>query len=165
MKTDSEFKILFKKHAAELLALTGDREALPAISAWAQAAGASFRAFPTIVSRRDGDRAPLALRVKGEDLREFLAGPLFDCGESRAEGDGEPADTLCAAGHRFCTITPAGEVVACRGMRGLPSRRTGAASKPAPATAGRRRSPSRPMRPKAAPRRNCSRRSARPQTA
>jgi len=35
MQTDSEFKILFKKHAAELLALTGDHGArVLNVTAW-----------------------------------------------------------------------------------------------------------------------------------
>jgi radical SAM protein with 4Fe4S-binding SPASM domain len=93
--------------------MTLNREAVPAIAAWAEAEGAAFRAFPVIVARRDGDTTPLALRVRGEELREFLAGPHFDCGEARAVGEAEATDPLCAAGLRFCTITPDGEVVAC----------------------------------------------------
>jgi len=92
--------------------MTLNCEAIPALSAWADAAGATFRAVPVIVARRDGDPAPLALRVHGEELREFLASPHFACAESRVAGDGETA-ALCAAGIRFCTITPAGDVVAC----------------------------------------------------
>jgi MoaA/NifB/PqqE/SkfB family radical SAM enzyme len=93
--------------------MTLNRGALPDIAAWAGAVGAAFRAFPVIVSRRDGDPRPLALRVRGDELRKFLAGPHFDCGESRAACDADPDAPLCAAGVRFCTITPAGDVVAC----------------------------------------------------
>jgi len=92
--------------------MTLNREALPDIAAWAGAVGAAFKAFPVIVSRRDGDPRPLALRVRGEELRKFLAGPHFDCGESRAACDADPDAPLCAAGVRFCTITPAGETPA-----------------------------------------------------
>ena len=93
--------------------MTLNRDSLPGIAAWADSVGATFRAFPVIVSRRDGDEAPLALRVQGEELREFLAGPHFDCGEARAAGTGDGGDPLCAAGRRFCTVTPAGDVVGC----------------------------------------------------
>ena len=93
--------------------MTLNRDALPGIAAWAGAVGAAFKAFPVIVSRRDGDPKPLALRVHGEELREFLAGPHFDCGESKAAGGAEASASLCAAGVRFCTISPAGEVLAC----------------------------------------------------
>jgi MoaA/NifB/PqqE/SkfB family radical SAM enzyme len=93
--------------------MTLNSDAVPDIAAWAEAAGATFMAFPVIVSRRDGDPAPLALRVRGDELREFLAGPHFDCGEARVVGDADPADPLCAAGLRFCTVTPSGDVVAC----------------------------------------------------
>ncbi len=84
--------------------------AVAGIAAWAETIGVPFKAYPVIVSRRDGDPAPLALRVRGEELRQFLAGPYYDCGEARVAGDDDP---LCAAGRRFCTVTPAGDVVAC----------------------------------------------------
>jgi radical SAM protein with 4Fe4S-binding SPASM domain len=93
--------------------MTLNRDAIPALAAWAEAAGATFRAFPVIVARRDGDPRPLALRVQGEELREFLAGPHFDCGESRTAGDAQTTAPLCAAGVRFCTITPVGDVLGC----------------------------------------------------
>jgi radical SAM protein with 4Fe4S-binding SPASM domain len=88
-------------------------DALAGLPAKVEVSVSDFRAFPVIVARRDGDPAPLALRPKGEELREFLAGPHFDCGEVRAAGDVDPAGTPCAAGFRFCTITPGGDVIAC----------------------------------------------------
>jgi radical SAM protein with 4Fe4S-binding SPASM domain len=94
-----------------LMTLNGD--AIPALAAWAEAAGATFRAFPVIVARRDGDPRPLTLRVQGEELREFLAGPHFECGESSVAGEAQMEASLCAAGVRFCTITPAGDVLGC----------------------------------------------------
>jgi radical SAM protein with 4Fe4S-binding SPASM domain len=90
--------------------MTLNRDALPGIAAWAGSIGVPFRAFSVIVARRDGDPAPLALRLRGEELRRFLAGPYYDCGEARAAGEDDP---LCAAGRRFCTVTPAGDVVGC----------------------------------------------------
>jgi radical SAM protein with 4Fe4S-binding SPASM domain len=98
--------------------MTWNRDAIPAVAAWAAAAGAAFRAFPVIVSRRDGDPGPLALRVQGEELREFLAGPHFDCGEAGALREADPSATLCAAGLRYCAITPCGDVVACNILPG-----------------------------------------------
>jgi hypothetical protein len=97
---------------------TWNRDAIPAVAEWATAAGAAFRAFPVIVSRRAGDPAPLALRVRGEELREFLAGPHFDCGEAGALREADPSATLCAAGLRYCAITPSGDVVACNILPG-----------------------------------------------
>jgi radical SAM protein with 4Fe4S-binding SPASM domain len=93
--------------------MTLNRDLVPAVAAWATATGATFRAFPVVTVRRDGDPTPLALRVRGEKLREFLAGPHFDCGEGRAAGEVQATDSLCGAGLRFCAITPAGDVVAC----------------------------------------------------
>jgi radical SAM protein with 4Fe4S-binding SPASM domain len=96
--------------------LTLNRDALPGIAAWADTIGVPFKAYPVIVSRRDGDPTPLALRVRGEELRQFLDGPHFDCGEARAAGEDDP---LCAAGRRFCTVTPAGDVVGCTILPGV----------------------------------------------
>jgi radical SAM protein with 4Fe4S-binding SPASM domain len=98
--------------------MTLNRDAIPAIAAWAETIGVPFRAFPVIVARRDGDPGPLALRVQGEELREFLAGPHYDCGEAGALREADPSATLCAAGLRYCAITPSGDVVACNILPG-----------------------------------------------
>lgn len=82
------------------------------VGAWAAEVGAGFSAIPTIVSRKDGDPAPLAVRASQEALRAFYTGPCFDCGGAKpAEPD--PDSPPCAAGRRFCSITPAGDVLAC----------------------------------------------------
>jgi radical SAM protein with 4Fe4S-binding SPASM domain len=91
---------------------------IPAVAAWAREVGAEFAALPAIVSRKDGDPGPLAVRVPEAELREFYSGPHFDCAEVRGADAPESDDALCAAGSRYCSITPSGDVLACNILPG-----------------------------------------------
>jgi radical SAM protein with 4Fe4S-binding SPASM domain len=98
--------------------MTLNLSGVPAVAAWAREVGAEFAAVPAIVSGKDGDPGPLAVRVPEADLREFYSGPHFDCGEVRGADEPESEDVLCAAGSRYCNITPSGDVLACNILPG-----------------------------------------------
>ena len=91
---------------------------IDAIAAWAEEIGADFMAFPSIVARKDGDLTPLRLRVPDEELLAFFSGPHFGCSEPGHENRADPDGGLCAAGSRYCNITPAGDVLACNILPG-----------------------------------------------
>jgi len=98
--------------------MTRNLSEVPAVAEWAGRVGADFVAVPTIVSRKDGAPGPLAVRVPETDLRGFYAGPHFDCGEVRSPDLAGADDALCAAGSRYCNITPSGDVLACNILPG-----------------------------------------------
>jgi MoaA/NifB/PqqE/SkfB family radical SAM enzyme len=69
---------------------------------------------PMLVPRRDGDRAPLALAAKREDLRAFFSDPVL----AREWAQPVPClpdrrEELCGSARRTCMISPYGEVFAC----------------------------------------------------
>jgi MoaA/NifB/PqqE/SkfB family radical SAM enzyme len=84
------------------------------LMALAENLGAGCGFDPMLVPRRDGNRAPLALAPKREDLRAFFADPVLarewaqpvPCVPERGE-------ELCGSARRTCMISPYGEVFAC----------------------------------------------------
>lgn len=84
------------------------------VFAYAQQIGAVCRADTKIVHRKDGNLAPLRLRVPEEELLPFYRGPFSGCHLDGDLADGRPLNgPLCAAGIRFCAITATGDVLAC----------------------------------------------------
>lgn len=81
-----------------------------AVRAWAGSLGAECRTAPAIVARRDGNPAPLRLRVAPAEWLPMVGGPETGCDG----GDGGPDDRpLCAAGTRYAVITASGDVFPC----------------------------------------------------
>jgi MoaA/NifB/PqqE/SkfB family radical SAM enzyme len=80
----------------------------------AESLGAGCGFDPMLVPRRDGDRTPLALGAKREDLRAFFSDPVLarewaqpvPCVPERGE-------ELCGSARRTCMISPYGDVFAC----------------------------------------------------
>lgn len=84
------------------------------VFAYAQKIGAECRADTKIVHRKDGNLAPLRLRVPEEQLLPFYRGPSTGCAlVEEAEGSAQTEGPLCAAAVRFCNITATGDVLAC----------------------------------------------------
>ena len=89
------------------------------VAAYAGKVGAGFQASPTIMAKKDGDPATLALRVPQQDLIPHYGGPHLGCHVP----DQDPADPrqdgpLCAAANRYCNITSSGDVMACNILPG-----------------------------------------------
>lgn len=84
------------------------------VFAYARRIGAECRADTKIVAKKNGNPAPLALRVRESDLVSFYSGPYSGCGLPGA-GARLPREDgpLCAAGVRYCNITAQGDVLAC----------------------------------------------------
>ena len=89
-----------------------------AIAEWAAGLGAECRLSPFITAKKDGDTAPLALRVLQEDLVRELGGPVLGCHDEGARTGPDPDAPLCAAGSRYACITSAGDVMACNILPG-----------------------------------------------
>jgi radical SAM protein with 4Fe4S-binding SPASM domain len=87
-----------------------------AITAWGEARGCEVRISPTITARKDGDPAPLALRVPQAELARELGGSVLGCFDRERRLD--PEAPLCAAATRYACITAAGEVMACNILPG-----------------------------------------------
>lgn len=92
---------------------------IDAVFEYAARIGAECQANHSIIAKKDGDKAPIALRVPPEQLLPYLGGPHAGC--HLPEGDG-PTGThdgpLCAAATRFANITSAGDVMACNILPG-----------------------------------------------
>lgn len=89
------------------------------VAAYAERVGAGFQASPTIMAKKNGDPATLALRVPQKELVPHFGGPHLGCHLP----DDDPADPrrdgpLCAAANRYCNITSAGDVMACNILPG-----------------------------------------------
>ncbi len=84
--------------------------------AFAESIGAIGSSFAKILSKKDGDPSPIALRLPDELLPVIFA-ETTDLGcsidEERREPDSGP---LCAAGVRYANITSSGDVLACNIM-------------------------------------------------
>jgi radical SAM protein with 4Fe4S-binding SPASM domain len=83
-----------------------------AVRDYAAAIGATCRVAPTITARKDGDVAPLALRLPLERAYAEIGGPIGGCHPGDLDGP------LCAAASRYCVITSSGEVMACNVLPG-----------------------------------------------
>lgn len=78
--------------------------------------GAVGSSFAKILSKKDGDPAPIQMRMPNEALPEFFArspelGSAAETGEPKRD-----QGPLCAAGVRYANITSAGDVLACNIM-------------------------------------------------
>ena len=89
-----------------------------AIAEWAAGLGVECRLSPFITAKKDGDTAPLALRVLQEDLVRELGGPVLGCHDAGDRQAPDPEAPLCAAGSRYACITSAGDVMACNILPG-----------------------------------------------
>lgn len=114
-------ELLCRRHVEVVLktpVMTHNYSGIDAVATWAEEVGADFMAFASIVARKDGDLAPLRLRVPDEELLAFFSGPYFGCNEPGDENGADPDGGLCAAGRRYCNITPTGDVLACNILPG-----------------------------------------------
>lgn len=91
-----------------------NRGAVAQVFAYARRIGAQCRADTKIVAKKNGNLAPLRLRVRESELVSFYSGPYSGCGlpgsDASSVRDNGP---LCAAGVRYCNITAKGDVLAC----------------------------------------------------
>lgn len=91
----------------------------PGIQALADELGVKTKFDPTITPRLDGDRAPLALRVSGETLKNLFLDPIVTVGVDDVCAPPPPVDAQvlsrhpCGAGHSSVYVTPQGDVVPC----------------------------------------------------
>jgi len=98
--------------------LTLNRHCIDDVATYARRIGATFRADPNILPRRDGNLAPLALAVDKRDLLPVVNDSYTGCwspDEGRAGDDSLP---LCGAATRTASIDSAGNVHACTIMPG-----------------------------------------------
>ena len=85
-----------------------------AVARWAAERTLECRVDPVISHRKDGDLAPIALRVPPSHLLPYYAGPGRTAGTRAARARAsDRSDPLCAAGTRYANITAAGDVLAC----------------------------------------------------
>ncbi len=75
---------------------------------------------PMITARNDGDRAPVRLRVRGQDLLPLLRDPVLNPNPPRrsAQAAAGPVrddldDITCGAGHNACYVSAYGDVMPC----------------------------------------------------
>lgn len=94
--------------------MTLNQGSLASIREYAQAIGAECRSSPLITARKDGNTAPLGLRLAPSAAFGELGGPVaIGCFR-----DEDPEGPLCAAASRYCCITATGDVMACNILPG-----------------------------------------------
>ena len=104
--------------------MTHNHKEIEGVAKYAESVGADFQVSSTILAKKDGDLAPLALRVSHEELLPLYGGPHLGCGLPDQESGGLAEDDprkdgpLCAAASRYCNITSAGDVMACNVLPG-----------------------------------------------
>jgi radical SAM protein with 4Fe4S-binding SPASM domain len=93
---------------------------LPAIRAYAAKVGAQSMTFATIFPKKNGDPAPLALRLSDEQMTAFYRdGPTSGCHTHIETSDDPRIDgPQCAAASRYAVITYNGDVMACNLLPG-----------------------------------------------
>jgi radical SAM protein with 4Fe4S-binding SPASM domain len=85
----------------------------------AEALGVEARVHTTIAAAKDGDLAPLELRLPAPDAVRIAGGPDTGCPVPDEAADHPAGDgPLCAAGVRYANITAAGDVLACNILPG-----------------------------------------------
>lgn len=94
-----------------------NRAGLPDVFAYAERIGAECRAFAGITHRKDGNVAPVALRLDGDDLTDFFRTPFSTCRQPVPTGE-EKHGPLCAGGTRYANVTATGDVMACNILPG-----------------------------------------------
>lgn len=87
------------------------------VGRFAERIGASFGASPTITAKKNGDLAPLELRIDHGRLETYYGGPSSGCAVDQPTGEIDNAP-LCAAGHRYVSIAASGDVMACNILPG-----------------------------------------------
>ena len=81
--------------------------------------GVEARVYTTIVAARDGNRAPLELRLPAPDAVRLAGGPGAECYSPDEVAEHPAGDgPMCAAGVRFANITAGGDVLACNILPG-----------------------------------------------
>ena len=93
---------------------------ITAIRAYAAKVGAQSMTFATIFPKKDGDPAPLALRLTDEQMTAFYRdGPASGCHTHFETSDDPRIDgPQCAAASRYAVITYNGDVMACNLLPG-----------------------------------------------
>ena len=92
---------------------------IDAVAAYAEEVGAGFQVSPTIMAKKNGDPATLALRVPQQDLLPHYGGPHLGCHIPEEDPTDPRRDgPLCAAANRYCNITSSGDVMACNILPG-----------------------------------------------
>lgn len=94
--------------------MTLNRGHIELVQDYADSVGAGCQVFSTLVSRSNGDSAPLALQLPGQELARLDA--IEPSGDVR-EVPGNA--TMCGAGTRSATVLPNGDVVACSILPGV----------------------------------------------
>lgn len=96
-------------------------EEFDALLRWGEAHGIKVMFDPTITVKNNGDRAPLALRVTRDQLRNILSHPSVNQAQPPALSPsssrlGLVDDLPCSASHSNCYISPYGDVYPCVAM-------------------------------------------------
>jgi radical SAM protein with 4Fe4S-binding SPASM domain len=87
------------------------------VAAWAAGLGIECRTDPAITHRKNGDLAPVALRVAPEHLLPYYSGPGAAAAARAASAEPhDPDERLCAAGARYANVTASGDVLACNSL-------------------------------------------------
>lgn len=92
--------------------MTLNRGDVGAVREYAARVGAECQISPVILAKKDGDTAPLHLRVPLEEAYSEVGGPIGGCRPADLDGP------LCAAASRYCVITSSGDVMACNVLPG-----------------------------------------------
>jgi radical SAM protein with 4Fe4S-binding SPASM domain len=113
-----------RRHGVELLLkvpiTTPNAQGVDKVFAFAREIGAACRADTKIVHRKDGNPAPLRLRVPEQQLIPFYRGPFSGCSIPEEFADDPRREgPLCAAGVRYCNITATDDVLACNILPGV----------------------------------------------
>ncbi len=99
--------------------MTLNRESYRGALEYAVSIGAEGGSFAKILSKKDGDQAPVALRMPSDGLQEFFSSNQETACAVMPEGGSIEPGPLCAAGVRYATITASGDVMACNVMPGV----------------------------------------------
>jgi radical SAM protein with 4Fe4S-binding SPASM domain len=96
--------------------MTLNRDSYRGAIEFAESIGATGNSFSKILSKKDGSPEPIALRMSGDTLTEYLlSNPQVACAVLPTDGPMK-SGPLCAAGVRYATISSSGDVLACNIM-------------------------------------------------
>ncbi len=95
--------------------MTLNQEEYRGAVAFAELVGATGNVYAKILSKKNGDRGPLALRLPDASLPMFFS-ENPESGLIESEDHGANPGSLCAAGVRYANITSSGDVLACNIM-------------------------------------------------
>lgn len=100
--------------------MAANADLVPAIAAFAERLGLEWRAFPSLIHRKDGDPGPTHHQAGEQQLCNLYCGPHSPLSASLDTATAPTGDyTICAAGIRSAVIAPNGDVHACISLPGV----------------------------------------------